>query len=743
MSSFLKILLVFITIFITTVSFYGARTPKQEKRLHKKAKKALAKEQYVIAKEKYAKLVELNPSNDLYNFEAGLSYYFSNFERNKSISYFEAALKNSTEDTIPELKYYLGRAYHLNGQYEKSKTTLAEFIPFIKSHKTGQNLLKETNHRIQLNENGLKFANEQNNNIKIKNLGSKINTSDREYAPVYRKDDGVILFTSRRKTSKGKTALDLLPYEDIYAAKKTAEGSWDLIEDKDELSKYLPKNFNSKKHDAGVIYSINGNTLYTYKKDKLWKSIYKDNKWSELEKLNDNINESQFNVPSITVTEDGKTIYFVAEKKGGIGGKDIYKSTKTGDDSWSDPEILGAEINTEFDEDGPFLSKDGKTLYFSSKGHQGIGGYDIYKSEIIDGKPSTPINMGIPFNSPADDIYIAVEEDNEIGFFSSDREGGFGTMDIYGFDVSCPNIENIELKGIVYNKTTQQPLEANLALVDTDNKTINETKSLSENGKFLMIAPPENTYELTVDAVGFNPQKISITIPKQCEFYPLFSEIVLEKIEKDGQDYQVATLRNSFFNSTDAIAKAQKDGDINTDQIANEIPLNKTANDKDYEHDKLLIALTRTIDTSNTSLAYTIISDTIKVDKPDTTGLITFYQEFFGYNIREVNINHPDYIKMIEGALTRIKATGKISIDIESSASKVPTKTFKSNINLASLRGDEAKNVILKSLKDKGININDIEINKINSIVSGPQYVGDYKNTEKYHKFQYVKITIK
>ncbi|NQX97771.1 MAG: PD40 domain-containing protein, partial [Flavobacteriales bacterium] len=392
---------------------------------------------------------------------------------------------------------------------------------------------------------------------------------------------------------------------------------------------------------------------------------------------------------------------------------------------------------------GPFLSSDGKTLYFSSKGHEGIGGYDFFKSELVNDNWSTPVNMGIPFNSPADDIYLVMQDNNEIGFFSSNREGNLGAMDIYGFDISCPNIENTELRGIVYNKSNKLPLEATLALINTDNKTVNETKSLAENGKFLMIAPPENTYKLTVNAVGFNSQTVNVTIPKQCEFYPLFSEIMLENIKKDGQDYQVATLRNSFFNTADAIAKAQKDGDINTSQITNEVPLNKTANDKDFEHDKLLMALTRTIDTSNTNLAYTIISDTIKVDKPDTTGLITFYQEFFGYNIREVNTNHPDYIKMIEGALIRIKATGKISIDIESSASKVPTKTFKSNINLASLRGDEAKAVILKSLTDKGVNADNIEINKINSIVSGPRYTGDYKNTEKYHKFQYVKITIK
>ena len=357
MNSISKITVLSIVLLIFGSSVVAEKVSSEERKLYKKAKKFLVKENYIEAKDNYTKLVALAPNNDLYNFEAGLSYYFSDVQRTKSISYFETALKNSKEDTIPELKYYLGRAYHLNSEFEKSKTTLKEFIPAIKLHKAGQRLLKETNYRISLNDNGIKFDGEKDNNVKIINLGSNINTVDREYAPVYRKDDNVLLFTSRRKQNKGKTAYDLLPYEDIYAAKKTDETTWSLINDKNELSKYLPANFNSKKHDAGVIYSIDGNTLYTYKKDRLWKSELENGKWSSLEKLDDNINESELNVPSISVSQDGKIMYFVATKKEGFGGKDIYKCNRKEGGGWSDPEILGTEINTEFDEDGPFLSR--------------------------------------------------------------------------------------------------------------------------------------------------------------------------------------------------------------------------------------------------------------------------------------------------------------------------------------------------------------------------------------------------
>ena len=146
---------------------------------------------------------------------------------------------------------------------------------------------------------------------------------------------------------------------------------------------------------------------------------------------------------------------------------------------------------------------------------------------MVDGKPTAPVNLGIPLNSPGDDIYIVMEDNNEIGFFSSDREGTLGGMDIFSFDVSCPNIENTEIRGIVYNKNTKATLESELALLNIEkNEIVNETKSLASNGKFLMVAAPENNYKLTVDAVGFNPQTINITLPRQCEFYPLLVKLL-------------------------------------------------------------------------------------------------------------------------------------------------------------------------------------------------------------------------
>ena len=138
----------------------------------------LEKEKYSEAQLNYLKLIELNPTKSIYNFETGLSFYLSNFEKTKSIPYFEAALNNSKEDTIPDLYYYLGKAYHLNGEYQKATTAFKAFKPFINlKTSAGKLMLKEVDYYIGKNKIGLQFSNNQSEKIKVKNLGNSINSN--------------------------------------------------------------------------------------------------------------------------------------------------------------------------------------------------------------------------------------------------------------------------------------------------------------------------------------------------------------------------------------------------------------------------------------------------------------------------------------------------------------------------------------------------------------------------------------
>jgi outer membrane protein OmpA-like peptidoglycan-associated protein/tetratricopeptide (TPR) repeat protein len=704
----------------------NAQESINEKRVLKQARKSLAKEQYKDAQEKYLKLVNVDPTNSIYNFEAGLSYFFSTFERGKSTPLFEAAIENLKEDTIPEMYYYLGKSYQLNSEFEKSSTSFTKFDPYIHyGKKAGDELKNEIIDETNYNDNGIKYTSEIDQNIKISNLGNSINTLDREYAPVLYKKDNVLLFTSRRKINGNKLDKgDLLPYEDIYVAKKTDNG-WVMITDQNEMKKYLPNNVNTKKHDASITYSLDEKTLYTYKKDAIWESTYDGTSWSSLTKLADNVNASKFNVPSVTLTADGNTAFFVSEKKDGIGGKDIYKSTKSSNGEWSEPTLLSTNINSAKDEDAPYLTEDGKTLFFSSKGHTSIGGYDIFKSELVNEEWSTPENLGIPINSPADDIYYTADVEQKNGFFSSSREGGNGDMDLYAFTFDCENLENTEIRGIAYNNKTKQPLIGKLTLTSKKDNKVVSTVTPNENGTFLLVTKPENDYNLSIEVEGFQKHTISIHLPKQCEYYQQYSEIALEQIEIDSQYYQVATLRNSFFDVNTEIDNYKKTGTLETNTITNELPFV-------IDGDKEVIALSRTLDPANTEFNYTVISDTIKTDKPTETiagvEIPSFENIYFDFDKSTLKTESKkelnkiiDFLKSENGKTVSITVNGhtdgkrdmefnkklfaKRNIPFTVEDSEKRSKEY--NMELSKKRADNT----VKYLTSKGINKNKITVN--------------------------------
>lgn len=701
MRSIYRLFFLSIVLFTSVSLVYSQETSKEEKRTLKKARKFLANEDFLAAQTNYLKLLALNSKDAIYNFEGGLSYYFADFEQAKSVPLFEAALENSTKDTIPELYYYLARAYHINGDFEKSKEAFTHFKPFVKTNtKSGQELMKQSDYYIKISDNGNNYLANKNANTIIKNLGASINSSYGEYAPVIKKNDKVLLFTSRRKNGNSKKVdTDLLPYEDIYVA-KLVNDNWQLITDKAELEKYIPKDLNTKKHDAGVIYSSDGNTLYTYKNDLIWKSILENGKWSNLVELDKNINSSQYNIPSVNLSKDGNTIYFVSTRKDGFGGKDIYKSLKSEDGKWNEAENLGDKINTKFDEDSPFISDNGKTIYFASKGHDGIGGYDLYKSEITDAGWSKAENMGIPVNSSLDDIYLIIDEEEKNGFFASARDEGLGGMDIYSLCINCPTKITNTINGLLVDNI-ETPLDGAISIKSLASNNKIETIP-STAGKFTLSTETIGKHEITVESKNFEKQTTTFELPAKSSETDL--KIKLNQFQLGENKFQVLTI------------------------ISNTLNIEKSDTIK---LEKLLVE-----NTTNTN------SD-VNITNNITSNSLVSYQEFYAYNSTSINTSNSQYINLINQALAKAKNGEKIVIEIESSASKVPTLTYKTNINLSSIRGDEAKKTIVQFLIDKGISEDKILVNSINSIVSGPNYSKDSYNLEKYKKSQYVKITLK
>jgi outer membrane protein OmpA-like peptidoglycan-associated protein len=421
-------------------SKYASEKPKS---LLTKARKAADNDDYAEAKEIYLYLLQKDSTNPLYNYECGLNYFLNLFEQPLSLPFFERTLKYSGKDTIVKVYYYLGQAYQLNNRYDEAAAAYTNYTRFIKKNKTE---LQDVKLKIDQCKQGNTYLATFNNVVNIDNLGNSINTSEAEYVPVVKGDESVMYFTARRKSNVGgeKDLETNRYYEDMFISKGDS-GVFSIgtrFTIGDSLTKRLK---NTGANEAVVSLSYDEKYLISYKNNSLWYSEWINGGWSKPIRFSKNINVGEYqNHGSYSANND--TLYFSSNTAGGFGGMDIYYSVKAPSGKWGKAQNLGAAINTQEDEDSPTISYDNVTLYFSSKGHSSMGGYDVFKSVFADGKWSEPINLGMPINSSGDDIYFKYDKYKKQAYFSSSRQNGFGDYDIYRLiDYNTPRFENCEL----------------------------------------------------------------------------------------------------------------------------------------------------------------------------------------------------------------------------------------------------------------------------------------------------------
>jgi len=329
-----------------------------------------------------------------------------------------------------EAFYLLGNYYHSCARLDAALELYNKFIGFVEQDTTEDIKIRhEVIQTVKREIAGCEFAKVQlasHPDAIAENLGAGINTPYPEYAPVVSDNDSVLFFTRRGPESTGgKKTRENEYYEDIYKS----------VTDSGKFSKcvQMSASINSGGNDGALQLSKDNSRLYLYRKGKICYSsiyggIFLDPK--EIEKKND-ITDHNANEPNMYISPDGNTIFFSSDRAGGSGGLDIYKSSKGADGIWSKPENLGDNVNTRFDEDYPFYDVSDSTLYFSSKGLLGMGGYDVFKSQWKNGFWSPAVNMGYPVNSPADDITFFMIPSKTHAYLASDRYGGLGGMDLY------------------------------------------------------------------------------------------------------------------------------------------------------------------------------------------------------------------------------------------------------------------------------------------------------------------------
>jgi tetratricopeptide (TPR) repeat protein len=445
-------------------------------------------------------------------------------------------VKRGTLETMPlfekskndfsEAYFFLGQLYHKKLMFDKALECYQEF----KNNGEKPDIsIDEVDFYMQKSLNA-KDMMQIKSNASISNFNNGINTPFAEYVPLLTPDDSKLYFTSRREGSTGNLLDPYKEYfEDIYVSEKK-NNIWGAPVN-------LGPPINTETHDACVTLSKDGQQMYIYRTDKglatghIYISQNNDGKWSEPALLLANINSTDGSESSISISPDQNSIYFSSTRQGGFGGKDIYRVTKMPDSTWSLPMNLGPIINTPYDEDAPFIHPDGITLYFSSKGHKNMGSYDIFKStKLENGQWSSPENLGFPVNSVMDDIYFIATFDGRQVYFSSNRDDGKGSMDIYKGEIIDPQTSQMVLKGTITTSEPEfLPVKATITIIDFDTKELQGIYRTGKNGKYIMVLLPRKKYKLLIEAEGFFPFSSEIDMTSKLQFEDLYKNITLKK----------------------------------------------------------------------------------------------------------------------------------------------------------------------------------------------------------------------
>jgi outer membrane protein OmpA-like peptidoglycan-associated protein/tetratricopeptide (TPR) repeat protein/YHS domain-containing protein len=400
--------------------------------LHK-AQNDVERGEYYEASAHYLEALNIDSLNKKANLEFGLlnCQYINNPE--KAGVYLLRSERLSGNDTMPELLLGLAQYYQEVGKYQNALTYYKRlFSRFEKKPERDPIeaiILKSmSNCEYALS----KPAQPVFKRMKSVNAGPGVNTIYPEYSPVVTKEGNVLMFTTRRESNVGHRIDDRDGnyFEDMYIARKDKNGIYTNAHAFGLEDKEVEGLNNTKRHEAVVSLSPGGDKFFTFKNNKIYESTWQNNSWTAPQLMSPVIDIAGGFESHLCISEDGKTIYFSSERPDGSGGLDIYKTELTNGD-WGTPVNLGPTINTKDDDDSPFMSYDGKTLYFASKGHPGYGGFDLYRSTLSGTTWSVPENLGILFNSSGDDTHLSFNKDQSSAIFSSARPGSIGDMDIY------------------------------------------------------------------------------------------------------------------------------------------------------------------------------------------------------------------------------------------------------------------------------------------------------------------------
>jgi outer membrane protein OmpA-like peptidoglycan-associated protein len=487
----------------------------------------------------------------------------------ESIAHFEAALAINPNHSATGSTYFsLANAQQLNGDYEGA---IKNYEYYMANRNANPDML---NQAYKMKENCIFARDAMKNPLPFSpvNMGPGINTTDPEYYPTITVDGRTILFTRRIDDARVPVYKQ---QEDFYVSHLSKNNIWGTAEP-------MPSNINTVLNEGAPTISADGRTLiFVACSDQSGDDNYGENRtgkgscdlfytkkigsqWSNPVNLPGNVNsfswESQ---PSLS--SDGKTLYFVrrVSRRGEAMDYDIFVSHLGENGKWSSGVRLPDVINTPFPEESVLIHPDGRTLYFASKGHKGMGGSDLFVSQLqANDTWSKPVNLGYPINTKSDENSLMVSPDGEVGFFASNREGGFGDLDIYWFNMpeNMRPTKTIYFEGKVFDALSKKPLEGKFRLIDLKTgKEVIYSEADASTGEFMVSLPINRDYALNVSFPGYNffSQNFNLIHPEGLEAFHM--DVPMIPIASESP----TVLKNVFFDLAKATLRPESFIELN------------------------------------------------------------------------------------------------------------------------------------------------------------------------------------
>ncbi len=723
----IKILLTFFTLLISVVLF-GQKTELEvrnmaatysEQELVFESSTLMTYNQLYLAEILVDKLLEFQPESSNYNYKKGYILLYSKMDYVKAITHLQKAILRTSGNydlySLHEINasidafYHLGKCYHLNGEFEKAKQYFNQFL--ISTNSNSDLIYKAHNSILQCDVAKALIARPKK--AIVKNIGKEINTQYPEYSPVVSLDGSAIYFTSRRPWENGETdayrdaSNNDFP-EDIYVSYSDEKGNW-LTPQKMDFCE-------AQRNEATVAVSSDEKRIYVYQDNTgagdLFFSDFKSNSFSEIKGIDyKGVNTESWET-HCTMTTDGLNMYFVSDRPGGLGGRDIYRVVKMPDGSWSLPQNLGPNINTSSDEDSPFIASDNKTLYYSSNGPKSMGGFDIFVTvRDEDNVWGDPLNMGYPINSTGDDIFYTTTIDGLKGYMTSFRKNGYGEKDIYEIQNDYVGLNNIAaLKGhikTVSGEPIPSDLKITVSCLNCEETMANSTTPRLRDGTFFSsLLEHCRDYEYVITS-GTDKEVFREKVSTKCDnkYHEIFREIVL-----DTKTMKVISSTEGSENSTLASQKVpMKENDLGLKEIGV-----KEVGKKDD------------VVANNSMKDFEMI-------------------HYFGYNGNLLSVKSGDLKIFLNEIEKQLKESGRktLTIEIESSASKVPTRKYKNNENLAQIRALNIQKELVAYISNNKELKSKVTVVIKKSVVEGPEYANDASDRKKYQKFQFIYLKTK